>query len=692
MAERRGATERLDSWKDIATYLGRNVRTAMRWEQGKGLPVHRVPGGHRQAVYAWTHEIDKWLRKGIVSQSESAEVHEYSDHVDAGETAAEPTNMSSPPRAASEPEITLASRLRFGSSPRRLVWVAAALILFFVGAVTLRSLAFPPPIQFTGVTQLTSDGFPKEGLVTDGRSLYFGEHRNGGVVLAATSVAGGPLRIIPTPFLKSTPLDISSDRKELLVAVREGEEEERALWIVPIAGGPPRPVGNVHCQAAALSPNGREIAFAAGNTIYLTADEGKSVHPIENFATVPHLLRWSPDGKRLRFDLRDPKSFDSSFWEITLDGNPEVKSIMPLHLTFTNAGSMTFDGSGHSFISIGDSSGGRIVSIMRTGPFGFSHIVQEPLNREITGPADLTLDIGSARIFALGQSGVANEISSPNQKELIWFDIHSLAYRPMLPGVSAQDIDFSPDKNRIAYVSEPEHGLWMSNVDGTNAKRIPTATVDLELPKWSPDGKSIAFMGRVDDGPWRIYVVNPNNGEAREASVGNDNQGAPTWSPDGKWLAYGNVRCQQTNTCAIHQIRLSNGEESIVPGSEGLATARWSPNGQFIAALAPDRQEVMVFNVASQEWRKLSDGINGTDLSWSADSKYVYASKPLGRQPEIVRVPMNGGPTEEVVNLTSLSKLSGRIETWFTLAPDGSIILAHGVNSNEIYALNVGKR
>lgn len=55
------ARKRLDSWKEIAEYLGRDVRTAMRWEQELGLPVHRVPGGQRRGVFALPDEIDAWL-------------------------------------------------------------------------------------------------------------------------------------------------------------------------------------------------------------------------------------------------------------------------------------------------------------------------------------------------------------------------------------------------------------------------------------------------------------------------------------------------------------------------------------------------------------------------------------------------------------------------------------------------------
>src|SRR6266404_5078000 len=52
---------RLDSWKEIAAYLHRDIRTVIRWEKEKGLPIHRIPGGKRQAVFTYQNELDTWL-------------------------------------------------------------------------------------------------------------------------------------------------------------------------------------------------------------------------------------------------------------------------------------------------------------------------------------------------------------------------------------------------------------------------------------------------------------------------------------------------------------------------------------------------------------------------------------------------------------------------------------------------------
>lgn len=56
--------DRLSSWKEIATYLGREVRTVQRWALSRSLPVHRLPGGDRPRVFSLKPEIDAWLRAG----------------------------------------------------------------------------------------------------------------------------------------------------------------------------------------------------------------------------------------------------------------------------------------------------------------------------------------------------------------------------------------------------------------------------------------------------------------------------------------------------------------------------------------------------------------------------------------------------------------------------------------------------
>jgi hypothetical protein len=53
----------LDSWKEIADYLNRNVRTVQRWEKREGLPIHRHVHERASSVSAYKKEIDAWHKQ-----------------------------------------------------------------------------------------------------------------------------------------------------------------------------------------------------------------------------------------------------------------------------------------------------------------------------------------------------------------------------------------------------------------------------------------------------------------------------------------------------------------------------------------------------------------------------------------------------------------------------------------------------
>jgi tetratricopeptide (TPR) repeat protein len=57
----RRLNRRLDSWKEIASFFDRDERTVKRWEKERALPVHRLPGGSRARVFAFTEELTRWM-------------------------------------------------------------------------------------------------------------------------------------------------------------------------------------------------------------------------------------------------------------------------------------------------------------------------------------------------------------------------------------------------------------------------------------------------------------------------------------------------------------------------------------------------------------------------------------------------------------------------------------------------------
>ena len=55
-------SDRLDSWREIAVFINRDARTAMRWAKYYGMPVHHAPGGSHARVFAYRSEVLKWVQ------------------------------------------------------------------------------------------------------------------------------------------------------------------------------------------------------------------------------------------------------------------------------------------------------------------------------------------------------------------------------------------------------------------------------------------------------------------------------------------------------------------------------------------------------------------------------------------------------------------------------------------------------
>jgi Tfp pilus assembly protein PilF len=93
------AGKRLDSWKEIATFLGRAERTVKRWEAERGLPVHRVPGSTRGSVFAYSDELAEWLKgrnhELDADDSASGDTDERLKETSAGESEAPTSAVSS---------------------------------------------------------------------------------------------------------------------------------------------------------------------------------------------------------------------------------------------------------------------------------------------------------------------------------------------------------------------------------------------------------------------------------------------------------------------------------------------------------------------------------------------------------------------------------------------------------------------
>lgn len=651
MATMHPAGERLDSWKSIAVYLKCTERTAMRWEKERRLPVHRIPGGGRQGVYAWPSEINQWLA--------------HKPPQDVGST--------------SEPS----PRLHWpGKAVALLAGIAVAFLLLLGaidGTLTIRRPFASPALG--ALKQITYDGAPKQGLLAHGNSIYFGEERNGRMALCALRAGTSQPRVLwSSPTQNILPEAISADGTKLLAFTDEGVEKERPIWIVPLNGGPPRRLGTISGHSAVWSPDGTRIAYAQGTKIYLSNTDGTHTSPIASLKMVPDDLKW-PDAMHLRFQLIDLHTLTSSLWQMSL-GNGVKAS-----LVFSPAFASSYDWASSPVPDIGASlavanccSENTPIWLLRNGQLPWRRKVRTTeLQSAVRNVAAIAYSISERQLFLLSDS--------PPRSALLRFDPHTGEFSFILPGVSGVFLNYSRDRQRVTYTRPGEETLWVSRADGSDVKQLTTTPETVELPRISPDGRWIAYMAKRPGKPWRIYLQPRDGGTPNEASRGTDSQGAPTWSPDGRFLMYGNVECMTTETCAIHKIDLATEQESTLPNSDGLTTARWSPNGAYVAALKPTAHQLVLFDMKKKTWRTLANGIDGNDVDWSPDSKYVYASC-VGSAARVIRVRISDGRMETVINLArrNPSNLSEVQDAWFAVAPDSSVILREWQHSSEIFA------
>jgi WD40 repeat protein len=223
--------------------------------------------------------------------------------------------------------------------------------------------------------------------------------------------------------------------------------------------------------------------------------------------------------------------------------------------------------------------------------------------------------------------------------------------------------------------------LWRSKLDGSDKLQLSSPPIQALGPRWSPDGKEIVYTGLEAGKPARIYEVSSVGGTSRELMPNQSgNQGDPVWSPDGSQLAFGGTGAGQNG---IHILDFKTRQVSTVPGSDGLFSPRWGPDGRYLLALPAHEGGLMLFDFKSQGWSMLVKGLVGYP-SWSHDGSFVYFLH-LSKPPTIERVDI-GGKVEQVASLKGF-QFTGFYTFWFGLAPDDSPLLLKDVGTQEIVSM-----
>jgi serine/threonine protein kinase/Tol biopolymer transport system component len=574
--------------------------------------------------------------------------------------------------------------------PARTWAAASAAAIVVVAAVLAYVLSRPlPPPRVSAYSPITHDGRQKPStswadpipppLLTDGSRVYFFE--SGPNAVAQVSTSGGEVVPVTMALQNAGPYDISPSGSEMLAGTSPAMGVLPTLWVVPLPGGSPRRVGDVLAQDAAWFPDGQRIVYARDSDLYVARSDGSEARKLLAVAGRAWWPRISPDGARIRFTAADHSTGVRSLWEVSVDGkNP--RPLLPgwNRPSAECCGNWTPDGKYFLFQSTRN--GRTDIWALRDEASLFRKREREPV-QSTTGPLNYWAPLPSRdgkRLYVVGEQP---------RGELVRYDPRLRQDVPYLAGISAEQVRFSRDGIWAAYIAYPENTLWRSKVDGTERLQLTFPPMASAMPRWSPDGKQIAFNGAGPGQPWAIYVISADGGTPQRVAPQELNPMDPDWLPDGNSLIFGDVFVSPAAITGIHSLDLRTQQVATLPGSEGLWSPRVSPDGRYVVSLNRDSNRLVLLDLTTHRTAELASGIWVGWPEWSHDSKSVVFVLQEHRDSRntVFRVRIGDRKPEEILSMNGL-RLAGNFGGWHGLALDDSPLMLRDAASQEIYALD----
>jgi Tol biopolymer transport system component len=562
--------DRLDSWKEIAAYLNRDVTTVQRWEKREAMPVHRHVHDRMGSVYASRTELDAWVRGRNLPAAQENE----SDELPA--PAPEPPLPVEPLPQPSTP------------SPRRrhVVLLAAAAAMLAIGAGLwlqrteyfwrnpIADARFQTVTDFGGVEQAAT-------LSRDGHFIAFLSDRDGQIDVWVTQAGSGQFHNLTrgsvgelvNPSIRTLGFSPDGSLVTFWVRKRDGSNGgDISIWAVPTLGGQPRP----YLEGVAefdWSPDGSRLAYhtpGPGDPLFVS--DGNPRPGARPIFTAPtglhsHFPLWSSDAASI-YCIRGSLPDKLDIWRIpAAGGTPERITSQNANVSYPVLfGRRTLmylasdpDGSGpwlysvdidrriphrlgsgpERYTSLAASADGSHLAVTLASPKTTLlrlRITDSATEASVADPILLTTGMGFSP--RLGPDYLLY-LSAKGTGESIWKFANGTSTE-LWSGEGAHVLGapaVSPDGRYIAF-SVNQHGQTLLNVmhaDGTNA-RIVADSLNLQgAPAWGPDGQSIT-SAVVDHGVPRLFRIPIDGGKptvlVREYSVD------PAWSPDGRFVIY----------------------------------------------------------------------------------------------------------------------------------------------------------
>lgn len=557
--------------------------------------------------------------------------------------------------------------------PPRIAWRSKTIALLAIaafGALVFALVALIAPSPTPGPlnsAQITFSPESKTGpLITDGSRLYFQSESK----QVEMSVRGGAIVPIRSSVSGMTMLDVSPDASEMLTMQPNlnSESPRGTIWAVPLMGGAPKRIGTQMARSARWSPDGRWIMYCDLNSVHVSDSDGSNVKKIWDAPGPVASGFFSPDSRLIRVTVY--QNHRASIWQVNSDGSDAHRlDVGRPDEEDKSDGQWSPDGSHFVFSSSRENEPTNIYELISPPWYEFW---KKAIGVRLTsGELDIlaaTPARDSTRLFLIGQLAQgAMHAYDPRQKRFV----------PFLNGLAAQEFDISPDKEWMVYTDYPRHFLWRSRLDGS--ERLQLTSSYAMMPRWSPDGKSVVYSD------WhKLYLVSADGGtpERLIPPGKNDAEVGQSWWPDGKSIAFNDFPYPGQKIRGIKTLDLATRQVSLMPGSEGLYVPSWSPDGQYMVAIAQNPSRMMLYSAASKSWKEIKrfDAPWGYWV-WLRDSKGIY----IGATKGIYRIAIPEGKMELVAPLDGLN-LRGE-DLFVSLTADGQPAMMSDTSVVQIYSL-----
>src|SRR5437773_4840976 len=511
--------DRLDSWKEIAAYLRRDVTTVQRWEKREGMPVRRHVHAKLGSIYAFRSELDAWARtRNLLPAHDNQQTEPRLDLPDRAATIVEDAERAFESRTSPISP----------STPRRLsrwtfVWSLAAggllLALFAMWRLLERRDYFwSNPLNDARFLNVTDFGGTEQAAAVsrDGRFVAFLSDREGRMDVWVTQVGTGQfynltrgrLKELVNPSVRTS--GFSPDGSVVTFWARGApgsNSRDISIWAVPTLGGQPRP----YLEGVAefdWSNDGSRLVYhtpGPGDPMFVR-DAGQQTPGQPIFAAPAglhaHFLLWSRDGAFIYFVQGSlPDALD--LWRIKPTGGAAERitrhNARVSHPVLLNDRTLMYlasdsDGAGPWLHSVdvdrrvphrvragpdrytslaGSADGRRLVATLAnpTGTLWRLLIADAPITASGSTPISLTTGRGFSPRFG---PDYLLYVSSKGTSDGIW-RLTNGAASELWSATEARIIggpEVAPDGHRIAF-SIAQRGrtlLYVMNADGTNAR------------------------------------------------------------------------------------------------------------------------------------------------------------------------------------------------------------------------------